>query len=88
MKDFDKNMGTFKTEIGSQNDKIKDIYSLDKKIQHKKDFEYQHKYKYRTKLDVSNEDTDLRVDRIEYYKKISETNTNRRWSRLYLSISK
>jgi hypothetical protein len=71
-KDFDEKMGTFRTEIGSQNDKIKDIYSLDKKIQHKKDFEYQHKYKYRTKLDATNEDADLRVDRIEYYKKEQE----------------
>jgi hypothetical protein len=40
---------------------------MDKKISHKKDFDYQHKYKYRVKID--NEDEDLRVDRIEFYKK-------------------
>ena len=36
-------------------------------------FEYQHKYKYRTKLDGGNgdggEESDVRIDRIEYYKK-------------------
>jgi len=69
MKEFDEKMGNFKTEIGTQNDNIKDTYSLDKKIQHKKDFEYQHKYKYRTKLETNNEESDLRVDRIEFYKK-------------------
>ncbi len=65
---FDGKMGDYKTTIKTQNEEIKDIYSIDKKTQHKKDFEYQHKYKYRTKLE-SNEDADLRVDRIEYYKK-------------------
>lgn len=69
MKEFDEKMGNFKTEIVTQNDNIKDTYSLDKKIQHKKDFEYQHKYKYRTKLETNNEESDLRVDRIEFYKK-------------------
>lgn len=65
---FDNKMGDYKTTIKTQNEEIKDIYSIDKKTQHKKDFEYQHKYKYRTKLE-SNDDADLRVDRIEYYKK-------------------
>ncbi len=66
---FDNKMGEFKTTIGVQDNEIKDIYSLDKKNKHKKDFEYQHKYKYRTKLDNSGDDSDLRVDRIEFYKK-------------------
>ncbi len=65
---FDNKMGVYKTTIKTQNEEIKDIYSIDNKTQHKKDFEYQHKYKYRTKLE-SNEESDLRVDRIEYYKK-------------------
>jgi hypothetical protein len=65
---FDNKMGDYKTTISTQNEEIKDIYSFDNKTQHKKDFEYQHKYKYRTKLE-SNDDADLRVDRIEYYKK-------------------
>ena len=37
--------------------------------EHKKEFDYQHKYKYRTKLEAGNEESDLRVDRIEFYKK-------------------
>jgi hypothetical protein len=65
---FDDKMGKFKSTIKNQNEEIKDTYSIDKKNQHKKDFEYQHKYKYRTKLENS-EEGDLRVDRIEYYKK-------------------
>ncbi len=68
---FDNNMGSFKTTIKTQNEEIKDIYSIDKKTQHKKDFEYQHKYKYRSKLETG-EESDLRVDRIEYYKKEQE----------------
>ncbi len=66
---FDEKMDVFKDKITTQNTEIKDIYSIDKKTQHKKDFEYQHKYKYRTKLDSGNDESDLRVDRIEFYKK-------------------
>lgn len=66
---FDEKMDVFKDKITTHNTEIKDIYSIDKKTQHKKDFEYQHKYKYRTKLEAGNEESDLRVDRIEFYKK-------------------
>lgn len=66
---FDQKMGVYKTNITTHNDEIKEVYSIDKKNQHKKDFEYQHKYKYRTKLDNNNEEADLRVDRIDFYKK-------------------
>ncbi len=68
-KQFDEKMDVFKDKITTQNTEIKDIYSIDKKTQHKKDFEYQHKYKYRTKLEAGNDESDLRVDRIEFYKK-------------------
>lgn len=67
-KEFDEKMGVFKTEIAQQNKDIKDTYSLDKKTEHKKEFDYQHKYKYRVKIDTQDDD-DLRVDRIEFYKK-------------------
>jgi hypothetical protein len=66
---FDSNMGKFQSTLKNQNEEINGIYSIDKKIQHKKDFEYQHKYKYRNKLETNECDTDLRVDRIEFYKK-------------------
>lgn len=65
---FKEKMGKFKKEISEQNQDIKDIYSLDKKTAHKKEFDYQHKYKYRVKIDTPDDD-DLRVDRIEFYKK-------------------
>ncbi len=71
-KQFDEKMDVFKEKITTQNTEIKDIYSIDKKTQHKKDFEYQHKYKYRTKLEEGNNESDLRVDRIEFYKKEQE----------------
>jgi hypothetical protein len=64
---FNNKMDNFEKVIAEQNKNIKDTYSMDKKISHKKDFDYQHKYKYRVKID--NEDEDLRVDRIEFYKK-------------------
>ncbi len=65
---FNEKMNTFEKKIAEQNKDIKDTYSLDKKTEHKKEFDYQHKYKYRTKIDPSDND-DLRVDRIEFYKK-------------------
>ena len=67
IKVFDSNMSLFHNKIEKQNKDIKDTYSIDKKTEHKKEFDYQHKYKYRTKIDSG--DNDLRVDRIEFYKK-------------------
>lgn len=64
---FGENMNVFHNKIENQNKDIKDTYSLDKKTEHKKEFDYQLKYKYRTKIDSG--DDDLRVDRIEFYKK-------------------
>lgn len=68
IKIFDEKMGTFHNKIEQQNKDIKNNYSIDKKTAHKKEFDYQHKYKYRVKIDTNGED-DLRVDRIEFYKK-------------------
>ena len=65
---FNEKMDTFEKKIAEQNKDIKDTYSLDKKTEHKKEFDYQHKYKYRVKIDSTDND-DLRVDRIEFYKK-------------------
>lgn len=65
---FDTNMNVFHNKIEKQNEDIRDAYSIDKKTEHKKEFDYQLKYKYRTKIDSGKED-DLRVDRIEFYKK-------------------
>lgn len=67
MKLFDSNMDIFRDKITKQNKDIKDVYSIDNKTEHKKEFDYQLKYKYRTKIDTN--DDDLRVDRIEFYKK-------------------
>jgi hypothetical protein len=64
---FNSNMDVFHNKIEKQNKDIKDTYSIDKKIEHKKEFDYQLKYKYRAKIDSG--DDDLRVDRIEFYKK-------------------
>lgn len=64
---FGENMDVFHNKIERQNKDIKNTYSLDKKTEHKKEFDYQLKYKYRTKIDST--DDDLRVDRIEFYKK-------------------
>lgn len=65
---FEENLNKFGETIQTHNNEIKDIYSIDKKIQHKKEFDYQHKYKYRTKIEGS-DDNELRTDRIEFYKK-------------------
>jgi hypothetical protein len=65
---FTEDINKYHNTIDIQNDEIQNIYSSTKKNQHKKDFEYQHKYKYRSKLETT-DDVDLRVDRIEFYKK-------------------
>jgi len=67
---FDTDIEKYNSTIKEQNKEINSTYSKDKKNEHKKEFEYQHKYKYRNKLDNTSEpDSDLRVDRIEFYKK-------------------
>ena len=73
IKNFVDKMDSFQNKIITQNNNIKDTYSLDKKTEHKKEFDYQHKYKYRSKIE-SNEEDDLRTDRIDFYKK--EQNKN------------
>ena len=65
---FTEKKNNFEKKIEEQNKNIKETYSLDKKTEHKKEFDYQHKYKYRVKVD-NDGDEDLRVDRIEFYKK-------------------
>ena len=46
IKVFDTNMNVFHNKIEKQNKDIKDTYSIDKKTEHKKEFDYQHRYKY------------------------------------------
>ena len=71
---FDSKLNNYNNTIQNQNTEIKQIYSGDKYTVNKKDFDYQHKYKYRSKIDNNDDDTDLRVDRIEYYKKEQHKN--------------
>lgn len=68
---FDKDVENYNDRIKTQNKEINNTYSKDKQDDHKKEFEYQHKYKYRAKLENDTE-TDLRTDRIEFYKKEQE----------------
>ena len=42
---FTEKKNNFEQKIAEQNKNIKDTYSLDKKTEHKKEFDYQHKYK-------------------------------------------
>jgi hypothetical protein len=72
-KAFDSKLNNYNNTIQNQNTEIKQIYSGDKYTVNKKDFDYQHKYKYRSKID-NNDESDLRVDRIEYYKKEQHKN--------------
>ena len=68
---FEDDIEKYKYKKEEQNKEIYSDYSKDKETKHKKDFEYQHKYKYRSNLDNGTE-SDLRVDRIEFYKKEPE----------------
>jgi hypothetical protein len=74
-KTFNEDISKYSNTITKQQKELNEIYAENKKNEHKKNFEYQHKYKYRTKLDVGGGDGgdggggDVRIDRIEYYKK-------------------
>ena len=80
-KTFNDDINKYSNTITTQEKELNEIYSVTKKNEHKKNFEYQHKYKYRTKLDADAEgtegtggggggsDSNVRIDRIEYYKK-------------------
>jgi hypothetical protein len=83
-KTFNEDISKYSNTITKQQKELSEIYAENKKNEHKKNFEYQHKYKYRTKLDVGDGggsggsggggggdggDGDVRIDRIEYYKK-------------------
>jgi hypothetical protein len=74
-KTFNEDISKYSNTITKQQKELSEIYAENKKNEHKKNFEYQHKYKYRTKLDVDDGggdgggEGDVRIDRIEYYKK-------------------
>lgn len=65
---FEENIVDYNNKVKKQNKEIDDTYSKDKEDENKKKFEYQHKYKYRGKI-TADADSDLRTDRIEFYKK-------------------
>lgn len=66
---FDNNMNLHKGKIEKHNEEIKDVYSTSKENEHKKEFAFQHKYKYAMKVEGTDADDDLRTDRIEFWKK-------------------
>lgn len=65
---FEEDIVDYNNKVQKQNKEFNDTYSKDKEDENKKKFEYQHKYKYRGKI-TTDVDTDLRTDRIEFYKK-------------------
>lgn len=62
---------TLNTNIEKHNDELKSIYSTSKEVEHKKKFEYNHKFKYKINYDQSTHEK-LKEDRITYYKKKQE----------------
>jgi hypothetical protein len=67
--DFDDNLKNHKALVKKQDKDIADIYTEDEKLSHTKKFEYVQKYKYLNCTDEVSDSTNLRVDRIEHYKK-------------------
>ena len=64
----DKEYSQFKNKLETHNNELKVIYSTNKQAEHKKQFEYNHKYKYRIKYDPSDHNK-LKQDKIEMFKK-------------------
>ncbi|ARF09465.1 hypothetical protein Indivirus_1_88 [Indivirus ILV1] len=54
-------------KLEKHDDELKVIYSVSKKNEHKKKFEYNHVYKYRIQHDAKDHD-ELKEDKIKYYK--------------------
>jgi hypothetical protein len=69
---FDKKFKKHTKTKKKETKEIEDLYGLDKKNKHMKAFDYNHKYKYRTKIEDVDDDSNLRTDRVEYYKREQE----------------
>lgn len=70
MENFEKKFGKFEKKKKHDDKKLKKIYSENEKAKHIEKFNYNHKYKYCTKIDNDDDnDDDMRTDRIEFYKK-------------------
>lgn len=59
----------YKESMERHNNELKIIYSVSKEAEHLKQFEYNHKYKYRITGKVTADQQDLKKNRIMYYKK-------------------
>ncbi len=66
---FEGNLKKHNDKITQINDDIKKDYSIDNRNKHDEKFIQNHVYKYRTKIKDADDESDLRVDRIEFYKK-------------------
>lgn len=63
----DESYGALTQNLEKHDNELKSIYSISKKNEHKKKFEYNHVYKYRIQYDPKDHDK-LKQDRIKYYK--------------------
>jgi hypothetical protein len=59
----------YKESMEKHNNELRVIYSTSKEAEHLKQFEYNHKYKYRITSSVTTDQQDLKKNRILYYKK-------------------
>lgn len=59
----------YKENLERHNNELKIIYSTSKEAEHLKQFEYNHKYKYRITGQVTADQQELKKNRILYYKK-------------------
>ena len=66
-KGVDESYKKLEENLEKHDDELKTIYSISKKNEHKKKFEYNHVYKYRVQYDPKDHDN-LKQDRIKYYK--------------------
>lgn len=64
---LEKQFEKFGDTIDKHNKELKNMYSQSKELSHKKDFEYNHRYKYRVKFSTKDHDK-LKQDKIEQYK--------------------
>lgn len=64
---LEKQFEKFGSTINEHNKELKNMYSQSKELSHKKDFEYNHRYKYRVKFKTKDHG-ELKQDKIEQYK--------------------
>lgn len=69
---LDNDIKQYETNIKTHNNELYNTYNDNKKKEHLKSFEYNHRYKYRMTVTPGNDEDKIREESIEYFKREQE----------------